>query len=50
MYIKYIINKDLLYTAGSYIQYLVITYNGEESEKGYLYMCKQITLLYTWNS
>ena len=26
-------NKDLLYNTGNYIQYLVITYNGEESEK-----------------
>ena len=31
---KYKINKkDLLYTTGNYIQCLVITYNGKESEK-----------------
>ena len=28
-------NKDLLYSTGNYIQYLVITYNGKESEKEY---------------
>ena len=26
-------NKDLLYSTGNYIQYLVITYKGKESEK-----------------
>ena len=26
-------NKDLLYSTGNYIQYLVITYNGKASEK-----------------
>ena len=26
-------NKDLPYSTGSYIQYLIITYNGRESEK-----------------
>ena len=26
-------NKDWLYSTGNYIQYLVITYNGKESEK-----------------
>ena len=30
----YKINKDLLYSTGNYIQYLVITYNGKE----YVYM------------
>ena len=29
-------NKDLLYSKGNYIQYLVITYNGKESEAVYL--------------
>ena len=28
-----IINRSLLYSTGNYIQYLVITYNGKESEK-----------------
>ena len=31
-------NKDLLYSIGNGIQYLVITYNGKESEK-YIYIC-----------
>ena len=33
LFIKQKNNKDLLYRTGSYIQYLVITYNGKESEK-----------------
>ena len=36
LYIKYISNKDLLYSTGSYIQYLIITFNGKESEKKYI--------------
>ena len=28
--------KDLLYSRGNYIQYLVITYNGKESKKEYI--------------
>ena len=28
-------NKDLLYSTGNYIQHLVITYSGKESEKEY---------------
>ena len=36
LYIKQINNKDLLYSTGNYIQYLVITYNGKESEAVYL--------------
>ena len=31
-------NKDLLYSTGDYIQYLLITYNGKESEKEYTYI------------
>ena len=34
-YIKEINNKDL-YSIGNYIQYLVITYSGKESEKVYI--------------
>ena len=33
LYKKRITSKDLLHTTGSYIEYLVITYNGKESEK-----------------
>ena len=31
--IKQVNNKDLLYSTGNYIQYIIITYNGKESEK-----------------
>ena len=37
LYIKDMNNKDPLYRTGNYIQYLVITYNGKESEKEYIY-------------
>ena len=40
LYIKYITNKDLLYTE-NYTQYFVITYKGKElekSEKEYIYI------------
>ena len=32
LYVKQINNKGLLYSTGNYIQYLLITYNGKESE------------------
>ena len=35
-------NKDLLYSTGNYIQYLVITYNGKESEKEYIYISESL--------
>ena len=38
LYIKQINNKDLLYSTGTYTQYLVITYNGKESEKEHVYV------------
>ena len=31
-------NKDLLYSTENYIQYTIITYNGNESEKIFVYM------------
>ena len=37
LYIKQIDNKDLLYSIGNYTQYLVITYNGKESEREYIH-------------
>ena len=40
-------NKDLPYSVGNYIQYLVITYNGK---KVHTYTHTSITLLYTWNT
>ena len=40
-YIYKINNKDLLYSTGNYIQYLVITYNGKEFEiYTYIYIYK----------
>ena len=36
LYINQKANKDLLYSTGSYIQYLAITYNGKEPEKEYI--------------
>ena len=38
LYIKLITNQDLVYSTGNYIQYLVITYNGKESENDYIYI------------
>ena len=32
--------QDLLYSAGNYIQYPVITYSGKESEKEYMHISK----------
>ena len=37
-YIQNEINKFLLYSTGNYIQYPVITYNGKEYEKEYIYI------------
>ena len=31
-------NKDLLYSIGNNIQYLIINYNGKEYEKEYIYI------------
>ena len=40
LYVKQMNNKDLLYSTGHYIQYLVITYSGKEYEKHiYIYIC-----------
>ena len=33
LYIKQIINKDLMYITGNYAQYLAITYNGKDIKK-----------------
>ena len=38
LYIKQITNKNLLYSIGNYIQYLVKTYNGREYQKIYVYI------------
>ena len=47
--IKQIINKDLMQSTRNYTQYLVITYNGKESEKRkriYVHIHIRITLLF----
>ena len=31
-------NKDLLYSTGNYIQYLIVTYKGKESENIYTHI------------
>ena len=38
LYIKQIVNKDLLYNPGNFTQYSVITYMGKESEKEQIYI------------
>ena len=42
LYIKYIVNKVLLYSTGNNIQYPMINHNGKENEKEYIYMCNRI--------
>ena len=37
IYIKEINNKDLLYSTGNYIQYLIM-YNGNDSKRIYIYV------------
>ena len=53
LYIEQVNSKVLLDSTENYIQYPIVTYNGKEFEKEYVYiyvcMCKLITLLYTWN-
>ena len=36
LYIKQINNTDLVNRIGNYIQYLITTYNGKESEREYI--------------
>ena len=36
LYIKQIMNKNLLYSTGNDIHYLIIMYNGKKSEKEYI--------------
>ena len=43
LYIKQTDNKDLLQSKRNYTQNLVITYNGKESEKDYIYIYACIT-------
>ena len=39
LYIGWINNKVLLYSTGNYIQYPVISHNGEEYDKECIYIC-----------
>ena len=43
LHIGWINNKVLLYSRGNSIQCVMVTYNGKESEKEYIYF-----YLYTW--
>ena len=49
-YIKYINNRDLLYSTENYIQYLVMTYNGKEyvcicmNEKEYICIIESLAV------
>ena len=38
LYIKYITNKDLLYSAGNSTQHSVMAYMGKESKKEWIYI------------
>ena len=38
LYIKQIIDKDLMYSTGNSTQYVITTYMGKESEK-WIYVC-----------
>ena len=38
LYIKWITNKDLLYSTGNSTQYSVMTYMGKESKKEWMYV------------
>ena len=50
LYIKYITSKDLLYGAGNYTQYFVITYNGKILKKNiYIYIYTFVYFLFTCN-
>ena len=38
LYMEYISNRDLLYSTGTSTQYSVVTYEGKESEKEWMYV------------
>ena len=42
LYLKWITNNDQLYSTENCIQYLVMTYNGKETEKECIYACVHI--------
>ena len=39
LYMKYITNKNILYSTGKYTQYFIITNKEKESEEEYICMC-----------
>ena len=41
-------NKDLLYSTGSYIQYLVITYHEKESKTEYIFLFRIYIFIYIY--
>ena len=47
IYIKWINDKDLLYSTGNGIQYLIITYNGKQSKENNIYIYISKSLCYT---
>ena len=46
VYIKYITNKDLLYSMGKYTQYLVITFNEKDNVKKNIYIYIHIYIFF----
>ena len=44
LYMKEVSDKNLLYSTGNSIQYLVIIYNGKRSEKEYVLICMYIDM------
>lgn len=49
LYIKYIINRDLLKSSGNHTQYFVITSNWKESEKEYINSLDSLILMIIYN-
>ena len=47
LYIKWVGNRVLLYNTGNYVQKSIISHNGKEYEKGYLYTCIMESLCYS---
>ena len=47
LYIKHVNDKDLLYSTGTYIQYLIKTYNAKEPGKECVRVCVCESLCYT---
>ena len=50
LYVKQVNGKNLLYSTGNYIQYLVITYNGKESVKEYICITESLCCVLETNT